>query len=393
MIFVSLIDRYILREFWFFFTVTFGVTVVILLIQKLFRLAPLLAHNQIELVTIVQLLGYVVLAVSGLTLPVAFLIACTLTFHRFSTDSEYLVMRAHGLSFYRLLLPLFCVSIVMFGLSSAALQYGSPWGFLRIRRLFVEVARSNVQAFVSPGELHNVFKGLVLYVDRGDPKSGRLEGIFIADSRTQPGHVITAKRGEVLTSEGSFQVVLRLEQGHLHRHEPERSRYHLLHFERYDVRLDLNTYIARWVNKDIKPREMLPDMLRQEIARRRANGEKTSHLTLLRHQALTLPFACIVFAGLGASLGIVNTRSGRSSGYVAGIGVVFVYYLLLTVSEAFGKEMGLPLLLAAWWPNIVMGIATLWVVQRTNRGIVNFGLFSVADWLRRFCPFRSLEQI
>ena len=354
---------------------TFGVTAVILLIQKLFRLAPLLANNQMDIFSIAQLLAYTVLAVSGLTLPISFLVACVLTFNRISNDSEYIIMRASGISFYRLLLPVLAIGMVMYGLSTAALRYGGPWGFLQIKSLFFDLASNSAQSFLKPGEFQDAFKGLVLYVDGADTSGQNLEGIFIADTRTQPGHIITAQHGQLLTLNDSLQVVLRLQQGHLHRHAMDESRYHLLSFDHYDVKLDLNTYVTRWVKRSTKPREMLPRQLQQEINRRLQSGEKISHLILLQYQYLTLPFACILFAGLGPSLGIVNTRSGRSSGYIFGVVVIFVYYLLLTVSEAFGEELGMPLLLAAWLPNLIMSAITFWFIYRAERGAMPLTLF------------------
>jgi lipopolysaccharide export system permease protein len=88
-------------------------------------------------------------------------------------------------------------------------------------------------------------------------------------------------------------------------------------------------------------------------------------LILFRHKQFTLPFACLLFVGLGPSIGVVRTRSGRSSGYIVGIGVIFVYYLFLTASDVVAQDLGAPLLLASWFPNLAMCAVTLWLVRRT----------------------------
>src|SRR5262249_58537025 len=102
----------------------------------------LILHNHLDLVTAGLLFCYTLPTISGLTLPIAFLIGCTLTFNRLSMDSEYVVLKAAGVSVYRMLVPLFAAAVVVYGLASFVLMDGSPWGFPGLQRLFFWVARS-----------------------------------------------------------------------------------------------------------------------------------------------------------------------------------------------------------------------------------------------------------
>ncbi|ETW93817.1 MAG: hypothetical protein ETSY1_37595 [Candidatus Entotheonella factor] len=362
---MRLIDRYLLSEFWPLFGLAYGVATFIFFLDKLFRIASLALNYRLEWFSVVQLFSYLLPTVSGLTLPIAFLVGCTLTFNRLSTDSEFVALKASGISFYRLLLPLLPVAVLVYALSSAMLMYGSPWGFQGVKHLFVDVARSRVIYELRPGEFLDAFEGLSVYIERRELQEQRLEGIFIAQTRVQPQQVITADDGELLASADGLQILLRLKDGHLHRYDPEQKRYHLLRFDHYDVRLNLHTRLARWLNRPAKPREFFPAQLQAEIAARQDKGEDVSQLVLFRYKHFTLPFACLLFAGLGPSIGVVRTRSGRSSGYIVGVGVIFVYYLCLTASDTVARDLGAPLLLASWFPNLAMCSVTLWLVRRT----------------------------
>jgi lipopolysaccharide export system permease protein len=364
---MRLIDRYILSEFLPFFGLAYGIATFIFFLDKLFRIASLALNYHLSWFSVTQLFSYLLPTVSGLTLPIAFLVGCTLTFNRLSTDSEVVALKASGISFYRLLLPLFPVAILVYALSSAMLMFGSPWGFQGVKQLFLDVARSRVLYELRPGEFLDAFEGLSVYIARTYPQKRRLEGIFIAETRLQPQQVITANAGELIASADSLQIHLRLQNGRLHRYDPEQKRYYLLRFDHYDVQLSLYTRLARWLNRPAKPREFFPAQLQAEIAARQAKGEDVSKLVLFRHKQFTLPFACLLFVGLGPSIGVVRTRSGRSSGYVIGVGVIFVYYLFLTASDVAAQDLGAPLLLASWLPNLVMGAVTLWLVRRTAR--------------------------
>ncbi len=365
---MRLLDRYIIRELWPSFILALVVATLVLFVDKLLWLTSLILRNHLDLVTSGRLLCYTLPTVSGLTLPIAFLIGCTLAFNRLSMDSEYVVFKAAGVSLYRMLAPLFAAAVVVYGLSSFVLMYVSPWGFQGLQRLFFEVARSRAYYHLQTHEFNDTFKGLVLYVERTVPEQQRLEGVFIADTRAGVSQIITAQAGELFSQPEALRVVLRLEQGTIHRSAPPHKRYDILRFGRYDVILDLDTRLARQARDEARPRELFPAQLRAEMARQQALGKNPRHLVLYWHKLFALPFASIIFAGLGPALGVVQPKSGRSAGYVLGLGAIFVYYIFLTASDALTDEIPFfPAFLTAWFPNICMSGITIFLLRRTSR--------------------------
>ena len=365
---MRLIDRYIIRELWPSFLLALVVATLVLFVDKLLWLTSLILRNHLDLITSGLLLCYTLPTVSGLTLPIAFLIGCTLTFNRLSMDSEYVVLKAAGISTYRLLVPLGAAAVVVYGLSSFVLMYVSPWGFQGLQRLFFEVARSHAYYHLQEHEFNDGFQGLVLYVERTVPEQQRLEGVFIADTRSGVSQIITAQAGELFSQPEALRVVLRLEQGAIHRSAPPYKRYDVLTFGHYDIVLNLETSLARQARDDARPRELFPSQLRAEIARRQALGQPSRYLVLYWHKLFALPFASIIFAGLGPALGVVQPKSGRSAGYVLGLGAIFVYYIFLTASDALTDKIPFfPAFLAAWFPNICMSGITILLLRRTSR--------------------------
>ena len=84
---MRLIDHYIVRELWPSFLLALVVATLVLFVDKLLWLTSLILRNHLDLMTSGLLLCYTLPTVSGLTLPIAFLIGCTLTFNRLSMDS------------------------------------------------------------------------------------------------------------------------------------------------------------------------------------------------------------------------------------------------------------------------------------------------------------------
>ncbi|MCZ6872036.1 MAG: LPS export ABC transporter permease LptF [bacterium] len=360
-----IIDRYILREFTPFFVLSCGVATFVLMLDKLFKLGTFVLGNRLSAVTFLQLLGYILATVGGLILPIAFLIASILTWGRLSSDHEYVVMKSAGLSLYRLLAPLLGVAVVIYITSSMMLMYGAPWGSQRLRQMVFEVARRQAHYHLRPKEFHDAFRGLVLYVERTQPERQRLEGIFIADTRTTSPQVITAQVGKLIVKADILEVVLRLHDGAIHVYAADDNRYYVLRFRDYDIRLELDTDLARRAKRAMRPRELFPVQIRDRIARQTAGTRRHRRLVLFWHKLFALPFACIIFAGLGPLLGVVQTRSGRTGAYILGLGAIFVYYMFLAVWSALGEETAFPPLLAAWLPNICMTGLTVFLLRRT----------------------------
>jgi lipopolysaccharide export system permease protein len=386
---MRLIDRYIVQEFLTFFGIALGVTTFVLLLDKLVWLTSIVLRTHVDAPILLRLLGYILPTISGFALPIAFLLGCILTFNRLSTDSEYVVLQAAGLSFYRLLLPLLGVSGIVYVLTTVALMYGAPWGFQGLHRLVFEVARMQIHTQLRPREFNDTFAGLVLYIERIQAESRQLEGIFIADARMTPAHVITARSGEFVSLPETLQVLLRLQNGTIHRYMPAEKRYHLVRFGSYEVYLDLDSRLARRVRGETALQELFPAQIRAAIQQQHRQGRGYRRMVLYWHTLIALPFACFIFAGLGPVLGVVETRSGRSNAYVFGLLAVFVYYVFLTSGKALGEETPVPPLLAAWLPNLCLGGITVWLLRRTAHGAPRLAIYGLFDWLLGLRPRRQ----
>ncbi|RMD65706.1 LptF/LptG family permease, partial [Candidatus Parcubacteria bacterium] len=309
------LDRYLLRECVSFFLLALGVTTAILLLDKLPWLVSLTLRHRLSFSTFLRFLGYILLTLSSLSVPIAFLIGGTLTFNRLALDNEYTALQAAGVSFYRLIAPLLALACLLYVVVGLLQMYAAPWGFRMIRQLFFEVAQRRALFHLRPQEFNDTFKGLVLYVERISPEQ-RLEGVFIADLRTPVPRILTARTGAILRHTSAQQVILRLEHGVMHHYLPTQKRYQLFHFRRYDIVLELDTRLGQHIGRAPRPRELFPTQLLQVIRQRQVQRKPYLRYVLFWHRGFALPFACLIFAGLGPALGVVPPRLGRSGGYV-----------------------------------------------------------------------------
>ena len=84
-------------------------------------------------------------------------------------------------------------------------------------------------------------------------------------------------------------------------------------------------------------------------------------------QKYALPFVCVVFGLVGASIGVLPQRTGRATSFGISILIIFGYYLLSFIFNAMGEVGFLSPFLAAWSPTL-MGLAVgVYLMERASR--------------------------
>ncbi|MEC9488901.1 MAG: LptF/LptG family permease, partial [Halanaerobium sp.] len=107
--------------------------------------------------------------------------------------------------------------------------------------------------------------------------------------------------------------------------------------------------------------------LKNLIALKRQEGRPVDDLLVLLYQRFSIPFACFIFALIGAPAGMKPNRSGSSIGLGLSIVIIFIYYLLMTFGSALGQDGVIPPVIGAWIQNIVFGGVGLYMLLKAAR--------------------------
>lgn len=83
------------------------------------------------------------------------------------------------------------------------------------------------------------------------------------------------------------------------------------------------------------------------------------------HKKFALPFACLIFGFLGLPLGASTRKGGRTSGFTISIGIILIYYILITAGEKMAMEGDLSAWLGMWGPNILLFCVALCLFFRS----------------------------
>jgi lipopolysaccharide export system permease protein len=109
---MRILDRYIIREILFPFAIALVVLTFVLIIPFIIEQAEQLIQKGVSWPTILQLMGTLVPAMLGLTIPMALLIAALIGLGRLASDREIVVLMACGVSPFRLLRPVLIFSAI-----------------------------------------------------------------------------------------------------------------------------------------------------------------------------------------------------------------------------------------------------------------------------------------
>ncbi len=389
---MKIVDRYVLRELAVPFILGIGVFTSILLIVRILKLVEMVVNRGVPFLEMLKLFSYILPAFLEVTLPMALLLAILVAFGRMSSDSEIIALRASGFSLYRLLRP-----VGLFALAAAVLTfflsvYARPWGNGLLRTGIYDIVKARASAGIKPKVFNDDFAGLVLYVDRIEPGGSTLHGILVSDQRDKPRsgsaakvddrtnpvkiggvdaardvNTVYASSGRVYSRVDDQFITLRLNDGGIYSVDEKGEGFENTTFETMDVNLDLSTALADLQARERDVSELQLDELRQAIAKKYAAGEPAFTERVEWHRKIAIPFACLVFAAIGVPLGIQPTRSVHSRGFSVSLGLIFLYYLLLTLGQNLGERGAAHPLIAVWIPNVILASIAGYLLSRSAR--------------------------
>jgi lipopolysaccharide export system permease protein len=117
------------------------------------------------------------------------------------------------------------------------------------------------------------------------------------------------------------------------------------------------------------PYMMSSDKLKTQINAMQSTGQGGTALTKLKinlADRLSFPFSSFIAIVIALPLAILFGRKGRQLGYALAILVFFVYYLIMSASEALGSGGVIAPFVAAWMPNLIAGLAGALLFWRTE---------------------------
>jgi lipopolysaccharide export system permease protein len=339
------IHRYLLRETLVPMSLGIAVFTLVLIMGRILKLVELVINKGVPPIDILQLFASLLPTFLVLTLPLSFLLGVMAGLGRMSADHEIIALKASGIGLFQIARPVLTLGILVSLATAALTTIIKPACEQIFQQKLFYIASSRANIGIQPQIFNDEFKGLVLYANEIDERSGDMRGVFISDERENAlPAMILARRGSIVSDRNTLTLTLHLENGTVHRRRGDATgAFQVIGFTRYDLSLDLGQSA---LSAD-QPRKNKKTMSLGELHRSlRANTDpdSTRYREMLAefHRRIALPVAPLLFALIGVPLGIRPARSGRGSGFAVGLLVFLGYYALLSLAGTLVAEGGLP---------------------------------------------------
>ena len=373
---MNIITRYVLKELFKIFSLSVGFLTTLLFLDRILYLTELIINRGVSLIEVMKIMIYIAPSFLAMTIPIGVLVASVVVFNQLSADSEWIAMKANGLSFLNLLRPVLYFSIFAYIAANSIIFYALPWGNQSFKQIIYDIVRNRANFDIKPNVFNMDFENLVIMAKEKEGISN-LKNVFIADSTTTiVPKIIIAQEGAIVSNSELLKIQLQLKNGTIHEIGEQRKNYQLLNFDRYDLNLELPNSDNAQQRASMGNRELSLEKLRERISQLKQEGKTTYAEEVELSKKFSIPFTCLIFGFIGAPLGIKSSRSGKSGSFTIATIVIVVYYVALIFTQNMGSFGKINPIMSVWIPNAIFSFFMIYLVYKMQKEIP----FKLYDW-------------
>lgn len=373
---LSVMNLYIIRELTLPFLFGMGIfTSLGLSIGAVFELIRKVTDSGLHWsvaakVLLLRMPEFVVLA-----FPMSILLATLMTYSRLSSDSELIALRSIGVNVYRLIVPAIafslCVVAITFSFNNFVAPAATLQASLTLKQALGETRPDfETQNILFPeyaeiatedGDTQEVLTRL-FYAEEFNGK--QMTNITVLDRSQRPvSQIVVAKSAQWNVLENIWDFY----NGTIYLVGADGSYNNIVRFEHQQLALPKAALDITKTSRKTTEMNIFQARQHLELIRPGADAARIRKWQVRIQEKIAVPFACLVFAMIGAVLGVQPQNSGKATSFGICIALIFGYYLLSFISASLGISGAIPPWLAAWLPNFLgLGTATGLLVKATD---------------------------
>jgi lipopolysaccharide export system permease protein len=371
---VKIIDRYILTSITASFLFGLAMFLALLMAMDLLReLIEMISVTGIPLPTALKIFAYSIPNMLVYAFPMSVLLSILLVFNRMSSESEMVAIRAAGSSFIRIVAP-----TLVFALAVSALTYWVsdsvvPYASKRAGELHDQALREikSDQYIAPPPHIENgrlIYSFIAATYDARRKEMSKLN-LIVYDKKGMPKLFVYSPKATWDPDNGNWvftRGILRSVDA------PSSSAYLYPTADAPEANIDLVAYeqIIKENPLDIEtakknPEELTTLEIHKYVAHLKAMKQPKpaqNRMELYYYNRFSVPFTCLVFALIGAPLGLRHHRTSSAMGLGISLLVIFFYYTFFNYLNMIGRSGQISPPVAAWLPiglGTVVGVILL----------------------------------
>lgn len=294
-------------------------------------------------------------------IPMAVLIGGLVTIGALTKNSELIVMKACGISLYRVSLPLLLLAVVssgiLFGLEEQVLAYSNR----RAEEINRVIRGRSARTFDMLNRKWIVAKnGAIYHYLYFDPERKELNGLTIYEFDADSQNLTRRTYLQQAVAMSEEDVTWRGRQGWIYEfgkgNDPVRK---FAVFKQRKIPLERPDY---FVTEQPDADRMNYSELKSYVTMLEASGFNVVPYVVALHRKLAFPCVTLIMTLIAVPFAVTTGRRGAMYGVGAGIVLALAYWVTISVFAALGSRGLLPPLLAAWAPNLLFGTAAAYLL-------------------------------
>src|SRR5438105_609850 len=381
-----LIERYVLRAIVPYTLASLVLLTAILFAQQTGRYFETIFHTAVPSSLFYGLALALLATVFVFTIPMAVLSGAIIGFGRMASDSELVVMRAAGISTWRILWPVLALGLVA---TSATFELNLREAARAQQQLRLVAVRSALYKLDSPVEPRTFtadIPGYVIYVRDGDKSRGEWGRIFIqTQDDAHATHVVTARSGRIDSSAEKSELVLqdavetRLPAADARDQSYVVERIAQLRIQLRQLRTGRSDLLALMRKPESNPDDMEWGELRRFVAK--STGADRREGLLILHKRLAFAVSPLLFALFGSALALRLRRGSRGFGVLVSLLVLLIYHLITIAGDQMARGGSLNPIVGAWLATaLTSAFAVALLVSRQRQ---------ISSWIKQRAADRS----
>ena len=350
----GLLDQYISRMYLRVVALAFLALVGLFYISTFIDASDKLFKGTANGAMIMSLLVYRTPQFVYFVIPIATLLSVLVTFGLISRTSELTVMKACGISLYRVALPIVLLSL-LFSATLFALDQEILARANRRATAIDDQIRGRPPKTFNPLNRRWIIgrDGSIYHYGYFDPRRETLTSLSVY--RLAPNAWRLASQTYAATAEyhGGWTGV----NGWIQDLTADAVKWRT--FTRESLPLEAPDYFK---TEDAEADLMTVAQLRRTVRELAATGANVVPQQVDLQRKLAFPFVTFVMTLLAVPFGVTTGRRGALYGIGLGIVLALSYWLVMSVFVAVGKAGLLPPILAAWTPNIIVSASAIYLL-------------------------------
>jgi lipopolysaccharide export system permease protein len=352
---------YIAKEMLLYFFISFLFFFFIFFVNQILLMAEEILSKKARLYDVLLLIFFSLPSIIATAAPFAALVGTLMGIGRLVSDREIVIMNALGVPVRFIMVPVFLVGILISIVSFMTNDVLLPAGTIQFNRLYKKILTSTPALELESNSIKRNQNAVVI---SGSIVDENMDSILLIDSDSEGNRRIVAAPSAEIKKSDSLDILMTLKMDKAvvaSFNRDDKNKFDVITSSVIEYNILTKNLMSSYSGA-ISPREMSSRDLFRELKKKELNSVTKNELKSLNiyrmefHKKFTIPFAAFFFTILAFPLGLTAKTNGQSTGFILGLIIAIIYWVILFGGQTLSSRLGFNGALMMWIPDTVLFI-------------------------------------